>query len=505
MQPALAPLVSVLLAALAPHATGQAAVPAPEDVILLKLLDSRALWGQIVGHDAERVTFLRLDNGGTVSLPWGLLEPAQAEAFLEQFGYVDRSGEELLVEADRLTLVDGTEVIGKVVTRNERELQVKTSSALFPVPIARLRGVIVPVQVPALDIFTRSELYQNELVNLDPESAESHFELAGHCERILDFEHAVEHYQAARDLDPSFKPAELPQFLARAQLRAENQQQLEHLYAVDSLRARGKFDDALLKLDEFEQLYPENDLAQDVLKKRAQVVKTRAQTLTREVPSAFYAWAQRLTAQAARDPKMTFASALQYVEETLTEDLYAAVHAELQKKLGASVTPDEVRKLWQERKPGRIRKASYGQGTWLLGDDKARAELPERTAPTVETEKDAQRAELEEKVKRYLQNQQMVKRAQASAEKKDEHEAFWATWRSGNRALWLLAYYAEFGGEMQLRKPVHFRNCPDCNGSAVREIINTGSARTGAAGANMQLIQCPLCMGVGVQRRVDFW
>jgi hypothetical protein len=58
---------------------------------------------------------------------------------------------------------------------------------------------------------------------------------------------------------------------------------------------------------------------------------------------------------------------------------------------------------------------------------------------------------------------------------------------------------------MRLRKPVHFRNCPDCNGSSVREIINTGSARTGAAGANTQLIQCPLCMGVGVQRRVDFW
>ena len=491
--------------ALTASTAAQTAVPAPEDVILLKLADSRALWGQIVGHDAERVTLLRLDNGGTVSLPWALLEPTQAETYLEQFGYVDHSDDELLVEAERMTLVDGTEIVGKVVTRNERELHVKTSSSLFPVPLARLKGVIVPVQVPALDIYTRSELYQTELLNLDPQSAESQFALAGYCERILDFEHAVEHYKAAQALDPTFKSTELPQFLVRSQKKAENQQQLEHLYAVDSLRARDKFDAALLKLDEFDQAFPENDLKQEVQKKRAQVVKARSQALARLVPSSYYDWAQRLTEKVARDPKMTFTSSLEYVEESLTEDIFTAVHAELQKLVGESVTPDEVRLNWQQRKQGRVRKASYGQGTWLLGEDKARAELPERGAPEPDTEKDAKRAELEEKIKRYMENQAMVKRAQQSAEKKDENEAFWSTWRSNCRGLWLLGYYAEFGGEMKLRKPVHFRNCPDCNGGGIREIINTGSARSGSAGANTQIIQCPLCMGIGIQRRVDFW
>ena len=48
--------------------------------------------------------------------------------------------------------------------------------------------------------------------------------------------------------DASFKSTEILQFLTRAQKKAENQQQLEHLYAVDSLRAREKFDAALLKL-----------------------------------------------------------------------------------------------------------------------------------------------------------------------------------------------------------------------------------------------------------------
>jgi tetratricopeptide (TPR) repeat protein len=486
---------------------GSSAIAIPtDDVIMLQLFDGRVLWGRISGHDAERLTFQRLDTGGTAQLPWSLLDPDQAGEYLERFGYVDHSGDELMVEADRIVLDDGQEIIGKIVNRTPRELYVKTSTSLFPVPMARLRGQILPLQVPALDIYTRGELYQGELPNLEQASAESHFALATYCERILDFVHAAEHYEAARALDPGFMPDELPQFLQRASAKAQNQAQLDHLFEADRLRARRKYDEALVRLEEFELMYPETSLTQELIKKRSQVEKARDQALTVQVPQQFHSWTKRLTAKVARDPKLGFTSAIEYVESSLTDDVLEAVLSDMQRTVGMSVTSDEVRRKWQERPRGRIRRASYGQGTWLLGEDRARAELqPEVEAAAPQTEKGAERARLEEKIKRYMQNQQLVQRAKAAADQESELEAFWSTWNSNNRSQWLLAYYVEQGGEMKIRTPVHFRNCRDCNGSAVREIIDTGNARSGSQSASMRLIKCPLCQGIGVMRRVDYW
>jgi endogenous inhibitor of DNA gyrase (YacG/DUF329 family) len=57
---------------------------------------------------------------------------------------------------------------------------------------------------------------------------------------------------------------------------------------------------------------------------------------------------------------------------------------------------------------------------------------------------------------------------------------------------------------MELRDPPHFRNCPECGGKGVREIINTGSARSNSRGAQTQIIACPTCHHVGIWRRISF-
>jgi hypothetical protein len=504
-------------------ASAQTGEPAG-DLVMLRLADGSFLWGRIASHDAERVSFERLDNGGTVRVPWTRLDPVQSGELQERFGYVDHSGDELMVEADRLTLADGSEVIGKIINRTESELYVKTSHSLVPVPIARLRGAATIVQVPALDVYSREELYRSELDKLDKASASSEFELARFCERINDFAHALEHFQAAQALDASFQPSDVKQAIARSTLKASSQAQLDELYKIDSLRARGKFDAALAACDQFEQKYADSPLRADSAKKRQQIKKGRDAALRELVARSFYRWADVLIAKVARNPQMTLEASLAYLEDKLTDEIVTAMHKELQHAIGESLTPEEVRKVWQSRKTIRFRRASYGQGTWLLGEKQARAGLEEeKKEEGPKSEKDAERSKLEEKLKRYLQNQQVLQKKKADSKEQgpSEQEVFWSTWTSTSRSYWLLAYYAEHGGELKLRN-VDFSNCPDCNGTGVREIINTGSARSnpnqgggGRSGgnstgnspnsANNDMIDCPLCHSIGVLRRVNYW
>ena len=95
-------VVLALFGSLAASAFAQEPEPdaAPSsEVMLLKLADGSSLWGRIFGHDSERLSFQRLDNGGIVRMPWKQIEPAQSGEMLEDFGYVDHSGDELSLGA----------------------------------------------------------------------------------------------------------------------------------------------------------------------------------------------------------------------------------------------------------------------------------------------------------------------------------------------------------------------------------------------------------------------
>ena len=477
----------------------------PNEVSMLRFQDGSILWGQITGHDSERVTFQRLDTGGTARIPWARLDPVQSNELLERFGYVDDSGEELMIEADRLVLDDGSEIVGRIQSRTANEIYVKTANALIPVPKRRVRGAVGVVQRPALEVFTREELYQAEAANLAQADPRSHFELGQFCERIFDYAHALQHYEAAQALDPGFMTNELPQYIARSTEKAAQQEQLDKLYEIDTLRARRRFDEAMAECDVFEQLYPKSPLLDDLIVRRKRIEKSRDKEMAKLTARSFHKWARRLTEQLARQEAATFESSLEQVTENLTDQIFEAVHVELQKAVGESVTVDEVRRYWAERERERVYKASYGEATWLLGEGKARAGFPESETDEPKSEKDAERAKLEEKIKRFLANQQTVARAKSSGDAEDEIEKFWARWRAQNKGLFLLAYYVENSGQMHLRGDPLFKNCPDCNGTGVREIINTGSARSGSRGANTQTVECPLCHGIGIHRRIAYW
>jgi hypothetical protein len=497
--------------------SGPASSEAPAEPTMLRLYDGSILWGSIVGHDAETLHFERLDNGGRLFVPWSRLDPALADELLEEYGYVDHSGDELMIETDWLKLTDGTEVIGQIVNRTENELWVKTSTTLAPVPLLKIQGSALRIQVPALDVFTREELYQQELVKLDPASAQSQWDLSIHCERIYDFKHAVEHLEAARKLDPAFKPSEIATAISRNAVKVDQQTQLDALREVDSLRIRGRFDDALKAVETFLAAFEKSPLVQDAFRKKAQVEKSREQKLRERAAEVWHALAARLTRNKAREKGLTFEAAVAWVDEGLANELIEAATKEVQRTVSPSVTPDQVRRYWKERKPGRWRRASYGQGTWLLGLDDARRGLVDDETQAKESkpgnEADADRKRLEDRIKKYMQAQEMQRKAQGKAEgEESEQEAFWKEFPVDSRGFWMLAYFAEHSGDFELDKPIG-SNCPDCGGRGKREILNAvgrqnqgqgNQPNQGPSGGSTTLVDCPMCHAVGIFRRVRY-
>lgn len=475
---------------------------------MLRLYEGAILWGRIDAHDAEGLAFVRLDNGGRVRLPWTRLDPAQAEELLESFGYIDHSQDELMMEADRLVLDDGSEIVGKVTNNAGDDLWVKTATRLVPVPKLRLRGARTVVQVRALDVYTGEELYTQELSRLAPETAQAHAELAQFAERVLEYDRAVEHYRAAMALDPTWRADELPNRLAAAELRAANKEQIDYLRQIDSLRGRGAFDQAIAMAKAFGDVFEESDLIEDAHRKELQVEKARVAALRERTQRAWFDWSARLALAKARENPGLEAT-LGWIEEAMSEEVLAAVHAELVRTISAEVTPEEVRRYWLERKGVRVHKASYGEGTWLLGREGADRDLAQEAEPEEQlSEVDRERKQLEDRMKRFMENRDMASRKakQASGEpEEDERALFWAGTTAAERAQWILAHYAENGGDMLV---VRFekRDCIECGGKGIRGVLNVNAAppRPEEGQDAEESIVCVLCRGVGRTRRVAY-
>lgn len=502
--------------ALAPAAQVQPAEPMTaattdtEELRLFRLRSGDILWGSIAEHDAQRVTVRRLDHGGLARLPWSYLAPAEEAALRLRFGYADTETEELLAKADRLVLRDGTEIIGLIDNRTDQFVYVRARGNVVPVNKGMIAGPATLIEVPALEIYTREELYQSKLFELQSRmlaggttAVAAHLELAQYSERLYDFAHAVEHYEFARESDAGYEQSVVEQGLAKALRKAEVQEQLDLLAEIDLWRARRRFDDALAGLATFEARYPNSPVLEEFDKTRSRVMKYQEIAVREEVVRSWHYWTVRRAKEAARTLE-SFEAVLGYLDEKMGAEVVKDVTEGLQ-RLAPGIREDEVRRLWEEREGGRFKHASYGYGTWLLGEDRARAEVEQETraeaAPKDSAE--AQRQRLEERIQRYQKNQELARKNQSgSGADLEEPEDFWARWKYSNKAQWILAYHVEFSGDFAVEK-ARLSNCRECGGTGARSIVYSGGAISGSQ-AGERLIACPTCHSIGVSRRIRY-
>jgi len=471
---------------------------------MLRLADGSFEWGRITTHDPEGVVFTRLDTGGRARLPWSFLHPEEELELKTRFGYVDLSGDEILVEAERIVTNDGLELIGRIVDRTADAIVVKTSNGTIPVPKSRVTAAPTLVRVNALLVWTRAELYAQQASLLDLTTAEGHYELARFCERMTDFVHAAEHYKKAAELDPSFRKDEVTAGILRATEKAARQDQIDWLSDIDDLVGRKRFDEALARADAFAAKFADSPLIPDAKKKKERATKARERYIGERVAQLWFVKAANIARSKSTDS--SFESTLTYLDGAMQKDVLDAVTTAAQ-AISKEASSDVVRRLWIARKKERWQRASYGLGTWLLGKDAAlKGEEGTEEKPAV-TGADKERADLEKKLQRFLQNQEVARKSKSSADQKDERETAWKELPSISRAGWILAYYAENSGDFEVMAKPLFGNCRECGGTGTRLLTIAGANVSKAAvgkDSGEQVIECPACHGLGVVRRISY-
>lgn len=488
------------------------AAAAPVPTQMLRLRSGAVDFGAIVSHTPEGVRFRRLESGGEVDLPWGYLDPLEADGLRTLYGYVETEDEELEIDADRIELVGGREVVGRIVNRSATHLSLKRAEGTVPIPITSVKGAITSTRAPALEVFTKEELYQEKTFELQTrlalqgrDGARAHDELAKHCERLLDFVHAAQHYRRVIELDPSFDPARLTAARARAETKAALQGEVDELAAIDLWRARKRYDLAIEGIKNFRTLHPKSSLLEDLNTLQARVAKAQERDLREAIVARWHHWSLRLAQEAGR--KTSFEEVQAYLDEKMGEEVCQKVRDDVQ-TIAPGVEVDQVRKLWGERKGGKFHLATYGLGTWLIGES-ARAELDQdkkkaAEAPPAPGSAAEARKKLEERISRYLANQKLTRSSGGGAQNEEEPQAFWGEWNWSGRTQWVLAYYAEKSGDFRDIEG-RLSACRECGGSGAREVLFTGSAAsTDTGGARGDIVPCPTCHTIGVVRRVRY-
>ena len=504
--------LSALLAllVLAPFAAAQ-----QDATMMLRLRDGSILWGGVLEHTPESLVFVRADTGGRHRLGWSLLDPVEEKELKTRFGYVEIAAEEVYVDAETLTTTEGQQYTGVVLSRTGDTILIKTASATIPLPKARLAGSPAPTQVPAREVYTKDELYAQKAAEVDASTALGQVELATWCERILDFARAVEHWTKAQELDPSHRTDEVKAGLARATEKAARADQIEWLANVDALVVKKRFDDAIAAADAFTTRFADSPLRPDAKRALDRAVKARDRWVTERVWSLWNAQLGKVARELS--VRATLAEVLAGLEGKLQEDVLAGVVKELAKST-KEATAEVVRRAFAARRKERWLRASYGQGTWLLGKQAALKGADGETKPqdAPVNERDKERMELEQRLSRFLENQQLARSAQGGADDEDERETFWKELPSTARQNWIVAYYAENSGVFEVRPQPLLSPCRECGGTGTRQMSIVGAnsvnnqAQAGGGRAAQQaaptdtFAECVGCHGIGIVRRVSY-
>ena len=216
---------------------------------------------------------------------------------------------------------------------------------------------------------------------------------------------------------------------------------------------------------------------------------------SRLVAERWYYWAARLAREYAREDD--FAKLREALDEDFPQKVLAAVTGDAQ-KLQPDLEDSAVRAVFEKRRPHSVRTVSYGDGTWLLGAEAAKAGKVEEEQPKdEETQREKEREDLLERIERYQRNQQSQTQGRDEEDGPDPAE-FWKTFPLASRSQWIQAYYAEFAKAFELRSVTLMAHA-DCAGTGFIEVLQIG-----AGGSRRLLLKDPGCNGVGVRRRISF-
>lgn len=484
----------ILTAALALVAAPQAD---DTDYEVVRVLDGRLIVGEILDHDMDGLTVQSVRSGGTFRLAWNDLFPGEAERLKTSFGY-RVAFETPTVTADRLLMVNGQQITGRILRRDAREIEIRSRGLTTIVPTQRLAAPPERVVVEAVEVLTPEQFYLERMPQVSLEDAMAQFEFARELEAVSAYEQALVHLQLAATLAADDAPllSRIEGAIPRIETAIEHRVETEKLRDIRTLIYRERFAEAELLLEEFASEHADSPIFDDYLKVTESFEEVREAAMVRYLERNWYKRAAALMKKKSLDRKAKVETLQQYATSELPEVMRVTMAEELA-SMKAELTPSEVSALWAARletKPKR-HQAGYGNGTWILGEARARAGV-ENEQEEEDDGRSAAEKELQDRYKRYLDNLERSRRA-AGTDTEQTPEDWWTNASSSSRFQWLLAYYAEFSGDFELVRVI-LDQCPTCNGDGTIEILEVG------AGGKEQRRKCPTCAGVAIRRSIFF-
>lgn len=494
-------LLALCAAPFAPVAQNPAASGADE---LVRLRDGRLLVGQIADHDLDGFELQLTRTGGRFRLAWSDLFPGESERMREHLGYRTLAAVPT-TSAHRILLKNGREVIGRIVRQDARGIEVRTLESSILVPAEMIAAPPEAIVVEATSVLTAEQFYQERVVDVAPTDANAQYQFAQELEQVFALDRALQHYEAAGKLAAEAKDQPLINRvdLALKQLTntIANRAEAQALEAIRRSMYRERFEEAEVLLAEYATSFPQPKLRGQFLDLRTKFGTDRDEAIIRYLARN---WFDRVVAEVkkkALDREAAMDQLLSWVETDLPQEVRQKLVKEL---AGMNDELDVVAldPLWAKRATqGAVRhRASFGEGTWVLGAERAQEGMVEVKTDPAETGKTAAQKEMEERVQRYLKNLETQRRASTGAEKTGEatSDDWWRQASVTERFQFLLAYYAEYVGDYE-RTNLEFAACPTCGGTGI-----IASVEVGPQGARERKATCPTCHGVAVRRALTF-
>jgi len=367
----------------------------------------------------------------------------------------------------------------------------KRKSGVLPIRRASIKN-LRKREVPALEVFTESELYARELAEVDPgEDADRHVLLADRLRRAALYEQAEQHLLKAQELGTSKQKAQLPAMIARIRQLIESGRERELLSRIRVMRNRGAFDRAAELIAEFEQTYPDSTLMPELRREKQRFESDREASLIDRLLQMWDRTVRTVANEKAGDEDATLASSRTWAEERMAKDVFERIARV------TGVEADEVETLWSRRNEfGNTRTTmfTYGIGSWVLGADRVIANtVQDAQAPPEDQQTSAEDRELERIIRKLREVRQRSRDAAAQSGGKETEEDWWRQASRNERTTWLRAYFAEFGGRMEVTA-AYATPCVTCEGKGYLVTMgNTGRE---------QRTECPVCHNTKFTRAI---
>ena len=510
-----ATLLSGLLAFTGPCDAGDEEAP---QVIRLKV--GTEVVGVIVPDgfiESKGVRIRRVEDDSILDVGFDQMLPEDARRIRGQHGYLPDEPDPIMVDAMKVTFLDGSDLIGVIVEQGTETFKLRHGVNTQELKRATVK-MIEPIKVDALEVYDAEELFGRELSAKNPTTALDHYNLALYCESLQLWAHAKEELGHVAELDPSFKAEIVAAKLKQYDRRMEAGEDQELIMRASRMVRRDDYNGALALLDDFLQKKPNSVLRADAEKARARFEKARQQWLAEQVIANFFTFLERGLRKVATDPKIMPKEARKEAELEATKNALEATA----KWLKAPVA--EVQKVWEnpKRQTASPHSGSYGSGTWTLGLEAALKGLvkedPDKKAANASGGAGKDES-LEDRIKKLIDKQKKEQEeAQKRAKEKGKQqgsgkqpkqapvgpqvydvppkeEEWWPSLSGDEKTQYLMAWWAEHEPNLKLIRYDQLA-CGMCAGVGMIRYFNSDGQEAAKP--------CTRCKGLGFDRIIRF-